>query len=115
VDDNIASAKTTGWMLELIGCEASLAHDGHQALDIARMLQPDAILLDIGLPGMNGYEVCRELRKDSLFEDTLIIAQTGWGQKRDREMAHEAGFNHHLVKPLNIDDISALLAKRRPS
>jgi signal transduction histidine kinase len=115
VDDNVASAKTTGWMLELIGCQASLAHDGPQALDVATTLQPDVILLDIGLPGMNGYEVCRELRRNSLFENTLIIAQTGWGQKRDREMAREAGFNHHLVKPLNIDDISALLANRRPS
>ncbi len=110
VDDNVASAQTTGWMLEMLGYHYSLAHDGPEALEMAYKLQPDAILLDIGLPGMNGYDVCRELRKNPLFEKTLIIAQTGWGQQRDRDMAKEAGFNHHLVKPLNLTQITELLA-----
>lgn len=109
VDDNVASAQTTGWMLETLGHDYTLAHSGQQALEVAESLKPDAILLDIGLPGMNGYDVCRELRKKSQFKNTLIIAQTGWGQQRDRDMAHDAGFNHHLVKPLSLDDISALL------
>jgi CheY-like chemotaxis protein len=69
------------------------------------------ILLDIGLPGMNGYEVCRELRRNPQFEKTMIIAQTGWGQDRDREMAYFAGFNYHLVKPLKPTDLAALFAK----
>jgi signal transduction histidine kinase len=110
VDDNVDSAQTTGWMLETIGHNYILAHDGVRALEIAQESRPDVILLDIGLPGMNGYDVCRTLRKNPLFESTLIIAQTGWGQKRDREMAREAGFSHHLVKPLRLEDINSLLA-----
>ena len=115
VDDNIASAKTTGWMLELIGYQPTLAHDGLEALAIAKSLIPDAILLDIGLPGMNGYDVCRELRKDPRFKNTILIAQTGWGQEKDRREAKEAGFNHHLVKPVKLEDLSALLANIIPT
>ncbi len=110
VDDNIPSAQTTGWMLELIGHESTLAHDGLEALESARRLKPDVIVLDIGLPGMNGYDVCRELRKDALFKDTIMIAQTGWGQERDRQKAREAGFNHHLVKPVDFEVFSGLLS-----
>lgn len=109
VDDNVASAQTIGWMLELSGYTPMLAHDGLEALEIAREYRPDTILLDIGLPGMNGYDVCRELRKDPAFMDTIVIAQTGWGQKRDREMAMAAGFDHHLVKPISLDEITKLL------
>jgi signal transduction histidine kinase len=110
VDDNIASAKTIGWMLELIGHTPTLAHDGMQALDMARQLKPNVIMLDIGLPCMNGYDVCRALKNDSIFHNTVFIAQTGWGQERDRQMAREAGFDHHLIKPVNFEKLSALLA-----
>jgi signal transduction histidine kinase len=110
VDDNIASAKTAGWMLEMIGHHATLAHDGLDALAAARTQHPDVILLDIGLPGMNGYDVCRELRKDPAFAHTVMIAQTGWGQERDRRLASEAGFDHHLTKPVNFEEFSGLLA-----
>ncbi len=72
---------------------------------------PDVILLDIGLPGMNGYEVCRTLRDNPAFNNTVLIAQTGWGQEKDRQLAREAGFNHHLTKPVSLDDLSAILAK----
>jgi len=109
VDDNIESAKTTGWMLEMIGYEPVLAHDGQEALKIARELHPEIILLDIGLPGMNGYDICRELRKDPAFKNTMLIAQTGWGQAKDRQLAQEAGFNHHLIKPVKLEELSALL------
>ncbi|MES2604929.1 MAG: response regulator [Pseudomonadota bacterium] len=112
VDDNIDSATTTGWLLESMGYpQYSLAHTGPEAIEVAKKNLPDVILLDIGLPGMNGYEVCRELRRDPRFEHTLIVAQTGWGQDRDREMAYFAGFDHHLVKPLKPEDIGALFAK----
>ena len=112
VDDNIDAATTVVWLLESMGySECAVAHDGPQALDMARELQPDVILLDLGLPGMNGYEVCRELRRNPMFADTLIIAQTGWGEDRNREMAYFAGFNHHFVKPLKPDDLAGLLAK----
>ncbi|MDP9127527.1 MAG: response regulator [Pseudomonadota bacterium] len=111
VDDNIASAKTTGWMLELMGHEPTLAHDGPAALQMAREQRPDVIMLDIGLPGMNGYEVCRELRRDPVFKNTLLIAQTGWGQERDRLLAVEAGFDHHLIKPLKLENLADLLSR----
>jgi CheY-like chemotaxis protein len=112
VDDNIDSAKTTGWMLELIGHEPILAHDGLAALETAKKTHPDAILLDISLPGMSGYDVCSELRKDDAFKNTLIIAQTGWGQKKDQQKAMECGFNHHLLKPIGIDQIENLLTAK---
>jgi signal transduction histidine kinase len=109
VDDNLESARTTGWMMEIIGHEPILAHDGIEAVEAAKKERPDVILLDIGLPGKSGYDVCRELRNEPCCKDTLIVAQTGWGQKRDRELAQEAGFNHYLVKPVALDDISKLL------
>ncbi|MDE1152675.1 MAG: response regulator [Micavibrio sp.] len=108
VDDNISSAQTTGWMLEMMGHHPDLAHDGIEALDAAKRLKPDVILLDIGLPGMNGYEVCNALRLDEAFKNTVIIAQTGWGQESDRRQAFAAGFNHHLVKPVNFEEFSRL-------
>ncbi|WP_158929402.1 response regulator [Acidisphaera sp. S103] len=111
VDDNIAVAQTVGWMLEEIGHEYHLVHDGRQALQAARDFRPDAILLDIGLPVMDGYAVCRAFRQDDLFKDALIIAQTGWGQQRDKNLASEAGFDHHLVKPVAYDELERILAK----
>lgn len=111
VDDNVASAQTIGWMLEMIGHETTLVHSGTDALAIAAQLRPDIIFLDIGLPGMNGYDVCRALRSDPALEGTVIVAQTGWGQKRDRELAQEAGFNHHLVKPVSLDDLQRILTQ----
>lgn len=109
VDDNVPSAKTTGWTLELFGHEPTLAHDGLEALKTAADMKPDVILLDIGLPGMSGYDVCRELRKDPAFANTVLIAQTGWGQARDKQEAKEAGFNHHLLKPVNFEELRKLL------
>lgn len=109
VDDNVDSAKTTGWMLEFMGHQPSLIHDGLKALEAAKQQNPDVIMLDIGLPGMNGYDICRELRKDPLFKDTMMIAQTGWGQEKDRQQARDAGFNHHLVKPVKMEQITELL------
>jgi CheY-like chemotaxis protein len=97
-------------MLEAIGHDYHLVHDGRAALDAARSFQPNAILLDIGMPGMDGYAVCRAFRQDDEFKSTLIIAQTGWGQDRDRELASKAGFDHHVVKPVNFDGLSRLLS-----
>lgn len=115
VDDNVPSAQTTGWMMELIGHETTLAHDGPGALTRAKDFRPDVIFLDIGLPGMNGYDVCRALREDAAFKDLIVIAQTGWGQDRDREEAFEAGFDHHLVKPISLEQYSELLAHIKPA
>jgi signal transduction histidine kinase len=110
VDDNQQVAQMTGWMLEEIGHDHHIVHDGRMALEAAREFQPDVILLDIGLPVMDGYAVCRALREDERFKTTPIIAQTGWGQDRDKMRASEAGFDHHLVKPVAFDDLERLLA-----
>lgn len=110
VDDNVASAETMSCILELEGHETKLTHDGKEALHIAREFNPDAILLDIDLPGMSGHEVCRELRKNPLFKNTVIIAQTGFGQERDRLLTKAAGFDSHLVKPFDFKQLYQLLA-----
>lgn len=114
VDDNVPSAQTIGWMLELIGHQTVLAHSGTEAVETAKKENPDVIMLDIGLPGMNGYEVCRLLRQDPIFKNTVFIAQTGWGQERDRQEAQSAGFDQHLVKPVSLQDLSAVLANVEP-
>jgi signal transduction histidine kinase len=111
VDDNIDSAQTTRWMLELNGHIPSVAHDGPTALREAQRLKPDVVLLDIGMPGMDGYEVCRRLRSLPETQGTVIIAQTGWGQESDRQKAFEAGFDHHITKPISLDALNALLAQ----
>jgi signal transduction histidine kinase len=110
VDDNVASAQTIGWMLEMAGHEYHLVHDGAEALRAARKLMPDVILLDIGLPGMDGYEVCRQIRSDPVLRNILVIAQTGWGQLGDKQKTTQAGFDHHLVKPISFDDLTKLLS-----
>jgi signal transduction histidine kinase len=109
VDDTIEVAQTIGWMLEEIGHDYHLVHDGRLAVAAAKDYQPDAILLDIGLPGMDGYDVCRAFRNDESFKAVPIIAQTGWGQDRDRASASAAGFNHHLVKPVSLEDLQKVL------
>ena len=111
VDDNIDVAETMGWLLEAIGHEFEIVNDSRRAVEAAMRFQPDAILLDIGLPGMDGYEVCRALRADARFDRTAIIAQTGWGQDSDREKTAQAGFDLHLVKPIGIDRLEAALAE----
>jgi signal transduction histidine kinase len=110
VDDNVEVAQMVGWMLEEMGHRYHLVHDGRHALEAAREFRPDAILLDIGLPVMDGYAVCRAFRQDDLFKDALIIAQTGWGQQRDKTLASEAGFDQYLVKPVAYDELKRVLA-----
>jgi signal transduction histidine kinase len=114
VDDNVDVAQTVGWMLETIGYTYRLVHDGRGALQAAREFGPDAILLDIGLPGMDGYAVCRAFRRDGLFKKTPIIAQTGRGQERDKALGSEAGFDCHLVKPVGLNDLEQLLTSLIP-
>jgi signal transduction histidine kinase len=111
VDDTVEVAQTVGWMLEEIGHDYLLVNDGRNALQVAREFGPDVVLLDIGLPGMDGYAVCRAFREDELFKSTPIIAQTGWGRDRDKSLASEAGFDYHLVKPIALVDLEQLLVK----
>lgn len=110
VDDNVDVAQTVGWMLETIGHDYRMVHEGNLAVKAAQEYQPDAVLLDIGMPGMDGYAVCRALRAQSSFDNTVIIAQTGWGQTQARVAHGESGFDHHLVKPVNLDHLEQLLA-----
>jgi PAS domain S-box-containing protein len=111
IDDNAASAKTLGWMLEMMGHEVQLAHGGREGIEIAKIFMPHIILLDIGLPEINGYEVCELLRREPKLKDTVIVAQTGWGKKEDILRAKAAGFNYHLVKPVNIEMLQKILVE----
>jgi PAS domain S-box-containing protein len=110
VDDNDDSANSLAMLLALAGHRTHVAHDGPSALARAEALRPQAILLDLGLPGLNGYEVCRQLRDQPWARATPIIAITGWGQAEDRQRSKEAGFDGHLVKPVVFDELAALLA-----
>ena len=108
-DDNDDSAQTTRWMLELMGHKSTVANDGPTALKLAQDIHPDVILLDIGMPGMDGYEVCRILRTLPDVKHTILIAQTGWGQESDRRKAFDAGFDHHITKPVSLTLLTGLL------
>lgn len=109
VDDNKPSVQTLGWGLELSGHTISLAFNGEDALKIADIMKPDVVLLDIGMPGMNGYDVCKALRKNPSLTESIIIAQTGWGQEEHRKLSAEAGFDHHLVKPIQLATLENML------
>lgn len=113
VDDNKDSAETLSLLLQLMGNEVSVAHDGEQALEMAIELRPAVVLLDIGLPKVNGYEVAREIRAQSWGNDPTLIAITGWGQTEDKDLSKQAGFNHHLVKPVDPDLLLKLIEKRK--
>ncbi|MEA2604143.1 MAG: hypothetical protein QOF89_5135 [Acidobacteriota bacterium] len=114
VDDNEDSADSLAIWLGLMGHDARTAHDGPQALAVAQEYRPDLIFLDIGMPGMNGYEVARRLRQQPETRDVTLIAVTGWGQDEDRRQSREAGFDQHLVKPLEPKALEKLLAGMAP-
>jgi signal transduction histidine kinase/ActR/RegA family two-component response regulator len=116
VDDNIDAADTLADLASEWGHTVKSAHTGPDALKAAQEMIPDVVLLDIGLPEMDGYEVARRMRANPALDDAFLVALTGYGQQRDRERAAEAGFDHHLVKPVNIDRLEDLLrsARRRP-
>ncbi len=112
VDDNVDAARSLARLLErLYGQELRVAHNGMEALILAEEFRPEVILLDIGLPGMDGNEVARRLRERPGTEDSLVVALTGWGQESDIERSRAAGFDHHLVKPANPEAIVELLAR----
>lgn len=110
VDDNRDSATSLATLLRLTGDDISLAHDGLEAIEAAAAKRPDVILLDIGMPGLNGFEACRRIRENAWAEKICIIAVTGWGQEEDRRKSAEAGFDAHLVKPINHAELTTLLA-----
>ena len=110
VDDNRDSAITLAMWLKCIGNETLTAYDGVEALETAAKFLPDVVLLDIGLPLLNGYEVARKIREQPWGQSMLLIALTGWGQEEDRQKSKEAGFNAHLVKPVEQSVLMKLLA-----
>jgi PAS domain S-box-containing protein len=110
VDDNKDAAMSLAMMLKLMGNEAKTAHDGLEALDVAAMFRPDLILLDIGMPRLNGHETARRIREQPWSKGVLLVALTGWGQEEDRRRSDEAGFDSHMVKPVEPAALAKLLA-----
>jgi signal transduction histidine kinase/CheY-like chemotaxis protein len=109
VDDNLDAAETLGMLLTALGATIAVAHSGHAALAALDTFDPDTVLLDIGMPEMDGYEVARIIRSRPQHADILLIALTGWGQQDDHRRSRAAGFDHHLVKPPNIGKLRELL------
>jgi PAS domain S-box-containing protein len=110
VDDNHDSVDSLAMLLEITGNEVATAYDGEQAVEVAEAVRPDVVLLDIGMPKLNGYDACRRIREQPWGEGMFIIALTGWGQEEDRRRTEEAGFNRHMVKPVDADILMKLLA-----
>ena len=110
VDDNEDAGASLVMLLQIAGHETSMAHDGLAAMEAMELLRPDLVLLDIGLPVLNGYEVCRRVRQQPWGKEIKVIALTGWGQEKDRKESREAGFDGHLVKPVDYGALTSLLA-----
>ena len=109
IDDNVDSAESLAMLLSLAGHETHVASNGPDGLAQADALRPDAVLLDLGMPGLSGFEVCRRLRREPWARAIPIIAITGWGQADDRQRSKEAGFDGHLVKPVVFGELTSLL------
>jgi signal transduction histidine kinase/ActR/RegA family two-component response regulator len=112
VDDSVDAALSLAGLLEAMGHDVRTTHDGSGALEAARTYAPDVVVLDIGLPQMDGYEVARRLRSQPAMEHVLLLALTGYGREEDRRRCREAGFDHHLVKPVDPATLQELLATR---
>jgi CheY-like chemotaxis protein len=110
VDDLLASAETLMTLLEMEGFEVKVANEGLAALRIAQDFRPDVVLLDIGLPGMNGFEVAHQLRNQPASRDALLIALTGYGEAESRNRSAEAGFDFHMVKPADVNLLLSMIA-----
>ncbi len=109
-DDNVDSAESLAMMLELMGNEVRTTHDGVEAVETAEEFRPSVIVLDIGMPRMNGYDACRRIREQPWGREVIIVALTGWGQAEDKRRSKEAGFDRHLVKPIEPAALGELLA-----
>jgi PAS domain S-box-containing protein len=110
VDDNLDAAESLVALLEVLGHTTAVAHDGMQGLEAAREFVPDLVFLDIGLPGMSGYEVARAIRRTAALREVVLIALTGWGAQSDQQQSHEAGFDQHLTKPVSLEALEQALA-----
>jgi PAS domain S-box-containing protein len=111
-DDNRDSADSLALLLKILGNEVGTAYDGEQAVEAAAALRPEVVVLDLGMPKLDGYEACRRIREQPWGQGMFLIALTGWGQEEDRQRTAEAGFNQHMVKPVDPDALMKLLASR---
>jgi len=109
VDDNKDLATSLARLLRILGHEVEVVYDGRKGIEIARTYRPRVVLLDIGLPNLDGYQVARTLREEG-FHDMIIIAVSGYGQEEDRKRSRDAGMDHHLTKPVDVKTIAALIA-----
>ena len=109
VDDNVDAAQSLAMLLELTGHEVRLAYDGPSALEAVMQYQPDVVLLDIGLPGLDGFEVAQQIRRQAALGNIVLVALTGYGQGADRRLAKDAGFDYHLVKPASFSQVEEIL------
>jgi signal transduction histidine kinase len=112
-DDNVDFATSFALILGMLGNDVRIAHDGAEALEVASTFGPQFCFLDIGLPKLNGYDLAQRLRASPITRDSTLIAVTGWGQEKDRQRAHESGFDHHMVKPVDPGQIEELLRTAR--
>jgi CheY-like chemotaxis protein/anti-sigma regulatory factor (Ser/Thr protein kinase) len=112
VDDNVDTATALAKLLKLLGHDVKVAHDGLAAIEAARIHRPEIVLLDIGLPGMDGYQVAAKLREEEYSKGATIVAVSGYGQDEDLRRSQHAGFNHHLIKPIDYDSLMELFAER---
>jgi CheY-like chemotaxis protein len=108
-DDNPDSAASLAMMLRILGHDVQTAHNGQQAVELASTFLPDVMLLDIGMPVMDGYEAAQHVRKNPELAHIILVALTGWGQDDDKRQAEEAGFNHHVTKPIDLAALQSLL------
>ncbi|WP_439632295.1 hybrid sensor histidine kinase/response regulator [Gemmata sp.] len=115
VDDNVDAADSLGQLIELLGHEARTAHDGEAGVAAAEAFRPDVILMDIGMPKLNGYDACRRIRQQPRGKTVIVVAQTGWGQDDDKRKSLDAGFDFHMVKPVDPAALMQLLAGLPPA
>jgi DNA-binding response OmpR family regulator len=102
-------------ILKIKGNEVQIAYDGLEAVELANVFRPNAIILDIGLPRLNGYEAAREIRRQEWGSETVLIALTGWGQQEDRQRSKDAGFDSHMVKPVDYERLIKQLDELAPA
>ena len=114
VDDSVDAANSLATLLAFEGHETHKAHDGADAVRTAEHVRPDVVLMDIGLPVLNGYEACRRIRSYAWGAPIIMVAITGWGQEEDREQSNAAGFDRHLVKPVDHDELLRVVGSARP-
>jgi CheY-like chemotaxis protein len=115
VDDNVDLAQGLARMLRILGYQVQVAHDGPSGLDLARQLNPEFIVLDIGLPGMDGYQIAAHIRAEEAMKGAVIIAISGYGHDEDRRRSREAGIDHHLVKPIAAKTLIDLIHPQGPT